>query len=110
MIAEDNACEGAADQYPPGGSGAALLFPRESLPSIDPVDTGQAGRPKCRGSRIASTTQPRQFRLDSTRNRLAQHTAEVERPVSVRHHFGRDSLDEISLGKPRFVILGPHHP
>src|SRR6478752_10887803 len=106
MIAEDNACEGAADQYPPGGSGAALLFPRESLPGVDPVDPGQAGRPECRGSRIAGTTQPRQFRLDSTRNRLAQRAAEVERPVSVRHHFGRDSLEAITLAKHRFGILG----
>ena len=57
MIAEDNACEGAAEyQYPQSGSGAALLFSRESLPGIDPVDPGQAGRPECRGSRIAGTT------------------------------------------------------
>src|SRR4029453_10345462 len=105
MIVEDNACVGAKDQYPQGSSGAALLFSREGLSSVDSFDPGQTDRPERRGRRIAGPAQPRQFSLDSARNWLAQHAAEVDRPKSVRHHLGRYRLQAISLAEHRFGIV-----
>src|SRR4029078_10532450 len=99
MIAEDNACAAAADQYPQSFSGAALLFPRESLAGIDSVDPGQAGRAERRGGRVAGACERGQFRQDAARDRLAEKTAEIQRPIAVRHHFGRYALETVTLAQ-----------
>ena len=36
--------------------------------------------------------------------------AEIERPVSVRHHLGGIPLQAIALAKHRFGLVGRHHP
>ena len=71
-------------------------------------NSGQTGRAERRGRRIGGATQPWQFRLDSARHRLAQRAAEIERPVSVRHHFGRDALEAITLAERRLGVAGRH--
>ena len=70
-----------------GFRGPALLFSREDLPGIDRLRSGRASRLKRDGGRIWPPIPPRQFRLESARDRLAQHTAEIDRPIPIWHHF-----------------------
>ena len=64
------------------------LLPGKGFPGVNGLDAGQTGRPKRSRGGIVGAIQPRQFRLDGTGHRLAQHAAEIERPESVWHRFG----------------------
>ena len=76
---------------------AAMLFAREGQLRIDGFADRQSRRPKrnCRG--IIGPIPPRQFGLDPARHRLAERTAEIERPQAVRHHFGRNAVKAKSI-------------
>ncbi len=63
------------------------LLPRKRLFRIERFASLQSRRLKRLPRRIIRTVPPRQFCLDPTSHRLAERTAEIERPQTVRHHL-----------------------
>ena len=82
---------------------------KASLASM-PSTPGKPGRAKRGGGRIDRRRSATAVSLDPAGDRLAQHAAEIDRPVSVRHHFGGDSLQAIALSEHRFGIVRRHGP
>jgi len=57
-----------------------------------------------RRGRCARRFQPRQLRLDGARHRLAEHAAEIDRPVAVRDDVERQATQPIALAERRLQV------
>src|SRR2546421_7900525 len=82
-----------------------MLFPREDLFRVDRLAALQSGCLECLPRGIIGAIPPRQFRLYCACHRLAEHTAEIEWPYSVRYDFGGNAVQAKALPERGFQTI-----